>query len=275
MFSNNPDAEHSARIIRERAGGLGVPSFAIVLGSGLGAVADVLTDAVAIPFGDLPGFPRPLVRGHAGRLVLGRLGGTDVAVMQGRAHYYEVGDVAAMKVPLRALAAVGCPALILTNSAGSLRPEAGPGSLMMISDHINFTGANPLIGEAGDDRFVDMTAAYDAGLRARLRAAAGRLAIPLHEGVYIWFSGPSFETPAEIRAARVLGADAVGMSTVPEVLLARWLGLRVAALSVIANPAAGMAESALTHETSVTEAAGAAGDLTRLLIAFLKDDPAA
>jgi purine-nucleoside phosphorylase len=275
MLSNDPDAEHSARIIRERAGSLGTPSLAIVLGSGLGAVADALTDAVAIPFGDLPGFPRPAVRGHAGRLILGRLGGRDVAVMQGRAHYYEAGDAAAMKVPLRALASVGCPALILTNSAGSLRPEAGPGSLMLITDHINFAAANPLIGEPGEESFVDMTEAYDAELRARLRAAAGRLDLPLHEGVYAWFPGPSFETPAEIRAARTLGADAVGMSTVPEVLLARWLGLRVAALSIIANPAAGMADKALTHETSVTEAARAADDLTRLLTVFLEDGAAA
>lgn len=275
MISDNPDAEHSARIIRQRAGGLCTPSFAIVLGSGLGAVADALTDAVAIPFGDLPGFPRPAVRGHAGRLVLGRLGGRDVAIMQGRAHYYETGDVAAMKVPLRALASVGCPALILTNSAGSLRPEAGPGSLMLITDHINLAGANPLIGEAGEEHFVDMTEAYDAELRARLRAAAGHLGIPLHEGVYAWFSGPSFETPAEIRAARTLGADAVGMSTVPEVLLARWLGFRVAALSIIANPAAGMAGKALTHETTVTEAARATDDLTRLLTVFLEDGPVA
>jgi purine-nucleoside phosphorylase len=272
MFSNDPDAEHSARIIRQRAGRLGPFSLAIVLGSGLGAVADTLTDGVAIPFGDLPGFPRPMVRGHAGQLVLGRLGSRDVAVMQGRAHYYETGDVAAMKVPLRALAAVGCPALILTNSAGSLRPEAGPGSLMVITDHINFAGGNPLIGEIGEARFVDMTDAYDAGFRARLKAAAGRLAIPLHEGIYMWFSGPNFETPAEIRAARTLGADAVGMSTVPEVLLARWLGLRVAALSIIANLAAGMGDKTLTHETSVAEAARTADSLTRLLIAFLDDD---
>lgn len=275
MLSNDPDAEHSARIIRERGGRISPPSFAIVLGSGLGAVADALTEAVAIPFGDLPGFPRPMVRGHAGRLVLGRLGGRDVAVMQGRAHYYETGDVAAMKVPLRTLAAVGCPALVLTNSAGSLRPDAAPGSLMMITDHINFARANPLIGEQGEERFVDMTEAYDGRFRAHFRATADRLAIPLHEGVYMWFSGPSFETPAEIRAARTLGADVVGMSTVPEVLLARWLDLRVAALSIIANPAAGMGDRALSHETSVAEAARTADDLVRLLAGFLEDCPAA
>jgi len=265
MFSD--DAEHSARIIRERGGPAG-PSLALVLGSGLGAVADAVADPVAIPFADLPGFPRPAVRGHAGRLLRGRLGGVEVAVMQGRAHYYESGDAAAMKVPLRALAAAGCRTVILTNSAGSLRPEAAPGSLMVITDHINFAGANPLIGEAGEERFVDMTDAYDPSLRLRLRAAAGRLGIPLHEGVYIWFPGPSFETPAEIRAARALGADAVGMSTVPEVLLARWLGLRVAALSVIANPAAGLGGQALAHATSIAEAGRAAADLARLLVAF-------
>jgi len=271
MSFNDPDVEHSARIIRERGGRFGAPTVAIVLGSGLGAVADAMREAVTIPYGDLPGFPRPRVRGHAGCLRLGWLGDRNVAVMQGRAHYYETGDVAAMKAPLCILATLGCRAVILTNSAGSLKPEAGPGSLMMITDHINFAGANPLIGEPGEKRFVDMSEAYDGQLRAHLRATADRLAIPLHEGVYMWFSGPSFETPAEIRAARTLGADVVGMSTVPEVLLARWLGLRVAAISIIANPAAGMGERPLSHETSVAEAARAADGLVCLLTGLLED----
>lgn len=270
MFSDGSEAAQSTRILLDRAGSLR-PSIALILGSGLGTIVDSVGDATAVPFDDLPGFPRLSVQGHAGRLVLGRMAGTDVAVMQGRAHYYETGDAAAMKVPLQTLAALGCRTVILTNSAGSLRPEAGPGSLMLITDHINFAGINPLIGETGNDRFVDMTEAYDPTLRARMTAVADRLEIPLHQGVYIWFSGPSFETPAEIRAARALGADAVGMSTVPEVLLARWLGLKVGALSIITNAASGMGEKALTHDGTIVQGARAAANLGLLLTAFLGD----
>lgn len=269
MISNSSAAEDCVRILRDSVGS-SRPSIAFVLGSGLGGLVDSVTDPTAISFEDLSGFPSTSVEGHAGQLVLGRLAGTEVAIMQGRAHYYETADAAAMKIPLQVLARLGCRTVILTNSAGSLRPEAGPGSLMLITDHINFAGINPLIGETGNERFVDMTEAYDAAIRARMKATADRLGIPLHQGVYIWFSGPSFETPAEIRAARVLGADAVGMSTVPEVLLARWLGLRVGALSIITNAASGMGESALTHEMSITRAAMGATDLGRLLGAFVE-----
>ena len=264
------DYERSAKIIAERTDGL-VPRIAIVLGSGLGAVAEAVEGAVTIPFADLPGFPEPTAQSHAGSLVLGPLCGRPVAVMQGRAHYYETGRADAMKPALRALSAVGCETLVLTNSAGSLRREAGPGSLVMLTDHINFAGVNPLIGERGNERFVDMSEAYDRGLREALKSAANKLGITLHTGVYIWFSGPNFETPAEIRAARALGADVVGMSTVPEVLIARWLGMRVAGVSVIANPASGMGEASLTHEISMAKAAEGAGDLVRLLKRFLED----
>ncbi|MCG8508676.1 MAG: purine-nucleoside phosphorylase, partial [Rhodospirillales bacterium] len=233
--------------------------------------ADAVNGATVIPFEDLPGFPRPTVQSHAGSLVLGHLKNQPVAIMMGRAHYYESGNAAAMKAPIRTLAACGCDTLVLTNSAGSLKPEVGPGDLMMITDHINFAGVNPLMGEQGNERFVDMTEAYDKGLRSKLKTTAKTLGITLNEGVYIWFSGPNFETPAEIRAARVLGADAVGMSTVPEVLLARWAGLKVAAISVIANPAAGMGEKELTHEMSMAKSAEGAKDLVRLLTATLED----
>ena len=260
----------TATLIRERAGGLN-PATAIVLGTGLGAVVEALSDPVTIPFKDLPGFPSPTVKSHAGMLTLGRLGGRDVAILQGRAHYYESGRADAMKEPLAALAGAGCSTVILTNSAGSLRPEAGPGSLMMITDHINFAGINPLIGDTGKERFVDMSEAYDRPLRNRLEAAAARLGIVLHQGVYMWFSGPSFETPAEIRAAKILGADAVGMSTVPEVILARRMNFRVAAISIIANPAAGMGEKALSHTMSMTRSAEGAADLMRLLSAILEE----
>lgn len=240
----------------------------VILGSGLGALADAVEEATVISYGDLPGFPAPGVAGHEGRLLLGRLAGVPVAVLQGRAHYYETGRADAMKAPVRTLARLGCESLLLTNAAGSLNPAAGPGSVMLITDHINFTGVSPLFGETGNDRFVDLVGAYDAGLAAALRAAAKRVGMALPEGVYMWFCGPHYETAAEVRAARVLGADAVGMSTVPEVILARQAGLRVAALSIITNLATGVAEAPLTHAAVMENAAAAASSVRRLLLAF-------
>jgi purine-nucleoside phosphorylase len=168
--------------------------------------------------------------------------------LSGRVHFYEKGDANAMRVPIEVLKELGVETLILTNSAGSLREDLAPGSVMQITDHINYSGINPLIGEESDRRFVGMTSAYDAPLAEAMRAAATKTGTPLSQGVYMWFSGPSFETPAEIRMARILGADAVGMSTVPEVIIARMLGLRVAAASVITNYGAGMTGSELSHE---------------------------
>lgn len=228
--------------------GVRTADTALVLGSGLGGLVDELEDAVRIPYGDLPGFPLSGVSGHAGQVVAGRFGGVPVLMLAGRAHYYEHGNAAAMRPVLETLAGIGVTKLLLTNAAGSLRPEMGPGSVMLITDHINFSGSNPLFGEPTDRRFVGLTEAYDAGFRAALKAAAEATGTPLHEGVYMWFSGPSFETPAEIRMARIVGADAVGMSTVPEVILARFLGLRVAACSVITNLAAGMTGQELSHQ---------------------------
>jgi purine-nucleoside phosphorylase len=248
------------------------PRTAVVLGSGLGGFADSLEDAAAIAYAELPGFPEAGVAGHAGRLLVGTVGGAPVAVMQGRAHYYQHGRADAMAVPVRALAAAGCECIFLTNAAGSLNPEAGPGSVMLLTDHINLAGVSPLIGESGDARFVDMVGAYDLGLRDRFRAVARRRGIGLHEGVYLWARGPQFETPAEIRAARVLGADAVGMSTVPEVILARHAGLKVAALSVITNLAAGMGQEALSHELTLKTAAEGADTVRDLLIGVLTDE---
>ncbi|ANL70285.1 purine nucleoside phosphorylase [Rhizobium phaseoli] len=224
------------------------PRHGIVLGSGLGSLVDQLDGAVRIPYRDLPGFPVSAVSGHAGEVVAGRLGGVPVIMLSGRVHYYEKGDANAMRLPLEVLKALGVEALILTNSAGSLREDMPPGSVMQITDHINYSGMNPLIGEESDQRFVGMTNAYDADLAAAMRKAAAKLEIELAQGVYMWFSGPSFETPAEIRMARILGADAVGMSTVPEVIIARMLGLRVAAASVITNYGAGMTGNELSHE---------------------------
>jgi len=224
-----------------------LPRHGIVLGSGLGSLVEAVSDPLRIPYADLPSFPISSVTGHAGELVIGRLGAVPVIMLSGRVHYYERGDANAMKAPIEVLKGLGVTSLILTNSAGSLREDLAPGSVMRISDHINFSGTNPLIGLDGDERFVGMTNAYDAGLAARMEAAAEKLGIPLSSGVYMWFSGPSFETPAEIRMARILGADAVGMSTVPEVLIARYLGLKVAAASVITNFGAGMTGGELSH----------------------------
>ncbi|MEQ9638900.1 MAG: purine-nucleoside phosphorylase [Alphaproteobacteria bacterium] len=247
------------------------PCWAIVLGSGLGALADAVTDPVALAYADLDGFPQPGVGGHAGRLVLGHLAGVPVAVLQGRAHYYEDGRADAMAGAIHALKEAGVAALLLTNAAGSVRREWQPGHLMLVSDHINFSGLNPLIGSRREPRFVDMSHAYDEDLRARFRAAADKMGIALGEGVYAWFSGPSFETPAEIKAIARLGADAVGMSTVPEAILARQAGLKVAAVSVITNLAAGIAGSTLDHADTLHHAGQVAADLLRLVETVLGD----
>jgi xanthosine phosphorylase len=248
------------------------PHVGIVLGSGLGSVADAVSDATSISYADLPGFPRPGVAGHAGRAVLGHLAGVPVAVLMGRAHFYEGGDPVERVTPVRTLHAAGAEVLVLTNAAGSLRADLGPGRLMAISDHINLTGHNPLIGpndEAIGPRFPSLRDAYDPALRAELHAAASDLGIELGEGVYLAVSGPSFETPAEIRAFRTLGADAVGMSTVHETILARHAGLRVAAVSAISNLAEGMSDVPLSHEQTLADAQRAAGNLARLLEAFV------
>ena len=224
------------------------PRTALVLGSGLGGLEDEVEDAVRIPYADLPGFPQSGVSGHAGQLVAGRLAGAPVIMLAGRAHYYEHGRADAMRPALEILQGVGVERLFLTNAAGSLEPDMAPGSIMLITDHINFSGTNPLIGEPSDRRFVGLTEAYDAQMRTAFMRAAEATGTPFHEGVYMWFSGPTFETPAEIRMARVLGANAVGMSTVPEVIIARFLGMRVAACSVITNLAAGMTGAELSHQ---------------------------
>lgn len=234
-------------ILVERLNGLQART-ALVLGSGLGDLVGEVQDAVEIRYGDLPGFPASGVTGHAGKIVAGTFAGVPVLMLAGRAHYYEHGDAAAMRPVIETLKAVGVDRLILTNAAGSLDMPMPPGSVMLVTDHINFSGTNPLIGEQTDARFVGLTEAYDSDIRAALERAAKATGTDLHKGVYMWFSGPTFETPAEIRMARVFGANAVGMSTVPEVILARFLGLRVAACSVITNYAAGMTGAELSHQ---------------------------
>jgi purine-nucleoside phosphorylase len=242
---------------------------AMVLGTGLGSLADAVEDAIVVPYADLPGFPTAQVSGHAGRLVRGRLEGREVVILQGRGHYYEAGEAAAMRVAIATLAALGSPPLVLTNAAGSTHAGLLPGSLVILRDHINFAGTNPLIGDSDDARFVSMTDAYDPRLRAVLKEAARRGGIAVAEGVYMWFSGPSFETPAEIEMARRLGADLVGMSTVPEVILARRFGLRVAAVSVVTNLGAGIEGAAPSHGETKAAALAAAAALGRLLRTFM------
>jgi purine-nucleoside phosphorylase len=260
-----------AAIAALKADGLdSLPSLAIVLGSGLGSFADEAREATAISYLDIPGFPVPSVEGHAGRLVVGSMEGRRVALFQGRGHYYERGDPAAMRVAIDTFRKLGGATLLLTNAAGGLNLAWPPPALVAITDHINFSGANPLIGHLGHDRFVPLTKAYDEALLMRLREAARASEVTLNEGVYMWFSGPSFETPAEIRAAKILGADLVGMSTVPEVILARRAGLRCAAVSVVTNYAAGLAGGDPSHEETQAVAAKAADSFKRLLRAFVR-----
>ncbi|CAA2099784.1 Purine nucleoside phosphorylase 1 [Methylobacterium bullatum] len=265
-----PDAAISlATDTVRRHGFVGPYDAAVVTGTGLGLVAGKLEDGLSLAYSDIPGFPSPGVTGHGGTLHAGRLSGRRVLVFEGRSHAYETGDAAVMKVPLGVAKALNVPLLLLTNAAGSLMAQAGPGSLVALSDHINLSGLNPLIGETGDGRFVPMVGAYDAAARKTLHEAAQDCGIPLHEGVYAWFSGPSFETPAEIRMAGRLGADLVGMSTVPEAILARFFGLKVAAVSVVTNFAAGIGDGDPHHDETKRAAAAAALDLARLIDAFV------
>ena len=259
----------SVEIIRNRAGSEPI-ELALILGSGLGHLAHAV-NGVAIPYADLPGFPHVSVSGHNPSLHVGTLEGVRVAVLGARDHYYEKGNPAAMRVALETLKALGAGALIATNAAGSLRADIRPGDLMLLSDHINFSGLNPLIGEPTDARFVPMTDAHNPAIRAALQAAAMAEGVALPQGVYAWYSGPSFETPAEIRAIKILGGDAVGMSTVPEVILARFLGLKVAAISTITNMAAGLSDEKISHEHTKAMAPLGAAKLEKILRRYLRD----
>ncbi len=255
------------RFIQDRVGSEPV-RMGLVLGSGLGHLGRSV-EGLAIGYDQLPGFPQTGVSGHSPELTIGRFEGQRVAVLGGRAHYYENGDPAAMRLSLEILKGLGAEMLILTNAAGSLDPAMATGSVMLVEDHINFSGLNPLIGERSEARFVPMADAYDCVLRHRLEQAAAVTGTPMNCGVYAWYSGPSFETPAEIRAIRTLGADAVGMSTVPEVILARFLGLRVAALSAITNMAAGLSDEKIGHDHTKEMAPLGAAKIETILRATL------
>lgn len=244
--------------------------YGLVLGTGLGPVADLVQNPVIVSYAQIPGFPKGQVSGHSARVVAGTIGKHKVFVMQGRAHYYEHGDPAIMRTPIETMAALGIKNLILTNAAGSLLEEVPPGALSLISDHINLSGVNPLIGMNDDSRFVPMVDAYDPALRLSLKQAAIASGVTLSEGIYHWFPGPSFETPAEIRASKLLGATLVGMSTVPEVILARRLGLRVTAISMVTNYGAGLFGGAPSHAETKSVAAEAGEKMKALLGAFFR-----
>jgi purine-nucleoside phosphorylase len=241
------DIHETVTFLRERL--TRAPAAILVLGSGLGGLADEIQDPVRLPYEEIPGFPRSTVLGHAGALVAGIWEGVEVAALQGRFHLYEGWDPSAVVLPIRALAALGAGLLLVTNAAGGVRPGLRPGDLMLIADHLNLMGRNPLIGPvfAGEERFPDMSEPYDAAFRRAAEEVALERRIPVEQGVYAAVLGPSYETPAEIRMLARLGADAVGMSTVPEVLAARALGVRVLGISCITNLAAGLGREPLSH----------------------------
>ena len=273
-----PPADQPARIAAlvaaVRARSTVVPEVGIVLGSGLGGLADELEDPVAIGFSDLPGWPVATAPGHVGRLLLGRLAGRSVVMLQGRFHQYEGNHPGLIVQPILLFRALGARVVVLTNAAGGLDPTFGPGTLMVMTDHINMTGMNPLVGANADElgpRFPDMTDAYSPRLRARIHEAGRAEGVDLAEGIYISLLGPSYETPAEVRMLAGLGGHAVGMSTALEAIAARWVGLEVVGVSLVTNAGAGYTGEPLTHE-EVLEAGAIAGPrLARVIARFVRE----
>ncbi|MGE3245123.1 MAG: purine-nucleoside phosphorylase [Beijerinckiaceae bacterium] len=247
----------------------GSTDIGIVLGTGLASAVEGIEEIVSIPYAELPGFPETSVSGHQGRFVIGKLEGVTVVCMMGRAHYYETGDSRAMALPIELMAMLGVKHLILTNTAGSVNADIVPGSIALITDHINFSGLNPLIGQKGDGGFISMVDAYDPRINRRFKLISATAGVTVREGVYMWFSGPSFESPAEVKMARTLGADFMGMSTVPETIIARTLALHVTGISAIANFAAGFKNADPTHIETREVARQAAISIRRLLRAYL------
>jgi purine-nucleoside phosphorylase len=248
------------------------PVAGIVLGSGLGGLAGDLEDAVAVPFEELPGWPAATAPGHVGRLLLGRLAGTPVVMLQGRFHVYEGNDPGLVVQPVLLFKRLGARLVVLTNAAGGVDPAFGPGTLMVIRDHLNLTGRTPLLGPNADEigpRFQDLTAAWDPQLREAIHAAGRAEGVALTEGVYAGLLGPQYETPSEVRMLRTLGADAVGMSTVLECIAARWCGLRVCGVSLVTNAGAGYTGEALSHEEVLAAGAEAGPRLARVIRRFI------
>lgn len=264
-------AEKAAASIRARTGSHAT-SIGLILGSGLGGLTKQIDESVRIPFAEIPGFPEATVVGHDGALIVGKLGGRQVAALSGRFHMYEGHPAALAAFPVRVLRALGARELFVSNAAGGISPKLAVGDLMMICDHLNLMGANPLVGslQPGETRFPDMTDAYDPGLRRALRTTAEKLGITLREGVYAGLLGPSYETPVEVKMLRMLGADAVGMSTVPEVIVARALDMRVAGVSCITNAAAGVTGAALSHAEVLETTARVSAAFESLVVEFLK-----
>jgi purine-nucleoside phosphorylase len=254
-----------------------VPRVGLVLGSGLGGLAGDVEDPVSIPFGELPGWPVATAPGHVGRLLLGRLAGVPVAALQGRLHLYEGNDPGLVVQPVLLFRRLGARVVVLTNAAGGANPDYGPGTLMIIADHLNLTGRSPLVGPNADEigeRFPDMTDAWSPGLRRALRAAADAEGVEMTEGVYAALLGPSYETPAEVRMLRRLGADAIGMSTAIEAIAARWAGLEVCGVSLVTNAGAGYSGEPLTHEEVLQAGAEAGPRLARVIRRFVAELPA-
>lgn len=263
-------AERAAKFLRRRI--KAQPKIGLVLGSGLGAFADEFASAVRIPYAKIPSFPRSTAIGHAGHLIIGSVEGVSVVGMQGRVHLYEGYSAQTVAFPIRVFERLGVKAVILTNAAGGIKEEFTQGRLVAIRDHINLQGANPLIGENQDKfgpRFPDMTEAYDRDFRGIARREAARIGIDLEEGVYAALAGPSYETPAEIRYLRTIGADLVGMSTVPEVIAARHSGIRVLGISCVTNAAAGILDKPLNHDEVLATAERVKGEFMGLLRAII------
>ena len=270
-MKNTTSAHRATAIIQQRVPHF-KPKIGIVLGSGLGGFADLLDDAVSIPYGELPGFPNTTVIGHGGCMTLGKMSGVNVVCLAGRAHRYEGNTDETVKTYVRTLKLLGCDYFLATNASGSLREDVGPGELMVITDHINMQPGNPLVGPNDDEfgpRFLPVDTAYDKNLREQLLKSAQNEHISLHEGVYIAVLGPNYETAAEIRAFRLLGADAVGMSTVPEVLIAHHCGMKVAVIATITNFATGLNKTAHSHDDVVHTASLAVEKLKRLISRFI------
>lgn len=266
------NVRQAAAKITAALGGL-KPKIALILGTGLGGLARLVENPVLIAYTDLPGFPLLTVVGHAGQLIIGRLNGVPVIVLNGRKHFYETGDAYPLMTMIRAVKGAGIETLFLSNAAGSLRAHIKVSELMLITDHINFLGLNPLVGpndESFGPRFFPVADAWDPELRTKITAVARQVGVTLHEGVYVAFRGPSFETPAEIRMAQGWGADAVGMSSVPDCLIARHCGLKVAGVSCITNMGAGLSDEKLSHAHTIEMAARGAGAFEKLVLAAIK-----
>jgi purine-nucleoside phosphorylase len=261
------ESQQAAAAIRARAGESPI-SLGLVLGTGMAAIGEQVVSPIAFPYGTLPAFPRAV--DSQSEVIVGTLGTARAAILKGRALYHETRDLAAMRVPLETLKLLGAEAVVLVNSAGSTRTDMPPGTLVAVKDHINLTGESPLFNETGENRFVDMRGAYDAAMRERFAIAGHGAGRRVSEGVFMWFPGPSFETPAEINAARSLGADLVGMSLVPEVIIARSLGLRVLAISMVISYAAGVSNDPTDREDRVRVATAMTASLTRVLTKFFE-----